>query len=54
MDPVNTIRALVRPTVTLGLLALVAWQVVRGVPTPEYVIAAFSTAFGFWFAARQK
>jgi len=49
---IETIRALVRPVVTLALTAAVIGLTFLGKLPPEILAASASTAFGFYFADR--
>lgn len=49
---VETVRALVRPTVTLSLTAAIIGLTFLGRLPPDVLAASAATAFGFYFADR--
>lgn len=51
---VETVRGLVRPVVTLGLVGSVVIAAFHGILDPQYVAAMATTAVGYWFADRSN
>ena len=49
---VNDIRALVRPSVTAGVVIVLCWKEINGVEISAHFAAISAVVIGFWFAGR--
>ena len=50
----NTIRSVVRPTLTISVAGVLLWGVVRGIAFPEWYVPFATGLIIWWFADRPK
>ena len=53
MNWTETIRGLVRPSITLGLTLLIAYLAIIGKIEAKEIVALYGPVLGFWFGQRK-